>query len=248
MFWNNKSINVLVNSSIVEYDIKSGNTSVMRQFQLTDENEISRIESLAKKDRVIAVGNMMKDKDFSKALESGFNTVVDEFLKKNNLDRDDDVLMIMRDAVFVIVKPIQYQDIGSCHFRPKGSYSGFLRCSPYEFLVASDHIDVKGMKDEDLDLHKNGVLQMIRDVYDACSEYHMDTIKISQYLKELLVAYKEKALPLDYYREFNSTGKFKLIYDSHDIMMDSITEEDLPELSIDYNYVKIILPLIRNLI
>ena len=172
----------------------------------------------------------------------------DEFLKKNNLDRDDDVLMIMRDAVFVIVKPIQYQDIGSCHFRPKGSYSGFLRCSPYEFLVASDHIDVKGMKDEDLDLHKNGVLQMIRDVYDACSEYHMDTIKISQYLKELLVAYKEKALPLDYYREFNSTGKFKLIYDSHDIMMDSITEEDLPELSIDYNYVKIILPLIRNLI
>ena len=69
MFWKNPDIVLIVNSRITEYDIKSGNTSIMKAFNLASPKRIAEIESMKKDDRVVAVGNMSKNPEFSKALE-----------------------------------------------------------------------------------------------------------------------------------------------------------------------------------
>ena len=70
MFWKNPDFDKVINSRVIEWDIKSGNTSIMRAFKLCPLERIEELEGMKKQDRVIAVGNMMKDPDFSKKLES----------------------------------------------------------------------------------------------------------------------------------------------------------------------------------
>ena len=48
----------LTNRTIIEYDMKSANTSLAREFHLLPESKISEIESLGKKARVVAVGKI----------------------------------------------------------------------------------------------------------------------------------------------------------------------------------------------
>ena len=248
MFWKNPDFDKVINSRIIEWDIKSGNTSIMRAFNLCPIERIQELEEMKKQDRVIAVGNMMKDSEFSKKLESGFNQVVNEFMELNGLNKDDDVLRIMRDAVYVINKPIKYDTIREyCHFIPKNEYIGYFFLSPYEFFISQHSIDVKGIDDEKLKSHENGTLRVIRDVYDACVEYNMDQVKINAFMKGVVDAYIHRDLEFDAYREFNNESNFRINMYGHEVLSDAITERDLSDVDISFNYLKIIIPLIKLL-
>ena len=248
MFWKNLDFDKVINSRIIEWDIKSGNTSIMRAFNLCPIERIQELEEMKKQDRVIAVGNMMKDSEFSKKLESGFNQVVNEFMELNGLNKDDDVLRIMRDAVYVINKPIKYDTIREyCHFIPKNEYIGYFFLSPYEFFISQHDIDVKGIDDEKLKSHENGTLRVIRDVYDACVEYNMDQVKINAFMKGVVDAYIHRDLEFDAYREFNNESNFRINMYGHEVLSDAITERDLSDVDISFNYLKIIIPLIKLL-
>ena len=248
MFWKNPDFDKVINSRIIEWDIKSGNTSIMRAFNLCPIERIQELEEMKKQDRVIAVGNMMKDSEFSKKLEAGFNQVVNEFMELNGLNKDDDVLRIMRDAVYVINKPIKYDTIREyCHFIPKNEYIGYFFLIPYEFFISQHRIDVKGIDDEKLKSHENGTLRVIRDVYDACVEYNMDQVKINAFMKGVVDAYIHRDLEFDSYREFNTEPNFRINMYAHEILSDAITERDLSDVDISFNYLKIIIPLIKLL-
>lgn len=248
MFWKNPDFDKVINSRIIEWDIKSGNTSIMRAFNLCPIERIQELEEMKKQDRVIAVGNMMKDSEFSKKLEAGFNQVVNEFMELNGLNKDDDVLRIMRDAVYVINKPIKYDTIREyCHFIPKNEYIGYFFLSPYEFFISQHDIDVKGIDDEKLKSHENGTIRVIRDVYDACVEYNMDQVKINAFMKGVVDAYIHRDLEFDAYREFNNESNFRINMYGHEVLSDAITERDLSDVDISFNYLKIIIPLIKLL-
>lgn len=248
MFWKNPDFDKVINSRIIEWDIKSGNTSIMRAFNLCPIERIQELEEMKKQDRVIAVGNMMKDSEFSKKLEAGFNQVVNEFMELNGLNKDDDVLRIMRDAVYVINKPIKYDTIREyCHFIPKNEYIGYFFLSPYEFFISQHDIDVKGIDNEKLKSHENGTLRVIRDVYDACVEYNMDQVKINAFMKGVVDAYIHRDLEFDAYREFNNESNFRINMYGHEVLSDAITERDLSDVDISFNYLKIIIPLIKLL-
>ncbi len=248
MFWKNPDFDKVINSRVIEWDIKSGNTSIMRAFNLCPIERIQELEGMKKQDRVIAVGNMMKDSEFSKKLEAGFNQVVNEFIELNELNKDDDVLRIMRDAVYVINKPIKYDTIREyCHFIPKNEYIGYFFLKPYEFFIGQHNIDVKGIDDGKLASHENGTLRVIRDVYDACVEYNMDQVKINAFMKGVVDAYIHRDLEFDAYREFNNESIFRVNMYGHEVLSDAITERDLPDVDISFNYLKIIIPLIKLL-
>ena len=246
-FWKNQSILFVPNSRITEYDIKSGNTSIMRAFNLCDAKRIAEIESMKKSDRVIAVGNMSKDPTFAKNLEAGFNTVVKEFIKANELV-EDDVIDVYRDAVFVIVKEPKITTIReTCNFVKKNVYQGYIRCGSFEFFIGEDKIDVKGMRDELLEKHQNGILALIREVYDFCVKAQMNPVMINTYMKSIVKQYIDLDFVNEIYREFNSTSKYKMHYADMTTMEENITDIDLDNLDISYNYLNIILPLIRVL-
>jgi hypothetical protein len=214
MFYLNKNRDLIINSSIVEYDIRSGNTSMMRHYDLTDISTIEKIEKMEKGDRVRKVGLLMKeDKEFAKNLEKSFDLTVREFLSLNNLDIDYDVISIKRDAVFVINQDIKNPRIGDhiefvpknqyahyLYIKPLDSHRKFLPLKPHEFYIRRDFsIDNKGLSDDLLDKHQEGMLDLIRNVIKITSIDPSDNKMLYKFLKEYVDLYKKKELEFSKY-------------------------------------------------
>ena len=257
MFWINPNLPYIVDHSIGEYDIKSGNVSIMKCFKdrfappLKDD-QIDQIAALDKNARVIRVGNMMRDiPKFSETLEKGFNEVVYRFCEENHLDMTEsteDIVSIKRDAVFVVDKPIiKDRILQYCHFVKKNEYDGYIHIPGYEFYIDShaNRIDVKGMQDDKLEFHKDGILQLILDLYQECKSTNLNRYRVSKWLEDFCDAYLSRDLPFDYYRQFDSNSKFKMNMGSMEYFSDQIEEEDMEDLDIEYNYRKIIIPLLN---
>lgn len=247
MFRTNESLNPTINSRIIEYDIKSGNTSVMEYFQLRPSGLIKELKSLDKKSRVVAIGKMMReDKTFSKQLEDSFDKIIKLFIHENNL-LENDIVSIKRDAVFVKVKNVPITTFGNCvHFIPKNEYVGFIKLKNIEFWIKNkDGIDIKGINDELIPLHENGILSLIRYVYNEASNCGMDKIHLNKIFAELILAYKNREFEFDMYREFNPESKFKILLMDQFVMMDTISESFLERCDIRYNFENILIPLIR---
>lgn len=236
---------MVLNSTIVEYDIKQANVSVMEHFGLVKKSVIDKLKSFPDKKRKVVAGLMQqKDKELAKALEAAFTDIMQEFIAVNGLDIDLDILEINKDACFVISKTPKHCQFGPVLFRPKNSYHSFLKVGAFEFFVSDTTVDVKGLS-KYKDLHENGILMLIKDLVDTIISANSDTRIINNYLHELADAYKKKELDFEYYREFNSVSKFHMVIDGKDYTFDSINERDLDELDISYNYINVILPLIR---
>lgn len=243
MFYTNKNIPLVTRASIIEWDIKSANTSLMRYYNLYPLKKIEKIESMDKENRVIAVGKLMKnDKEFSKKLGSAFNDIIKEFISSNNIP-EEDIISVKRDAVFVRNFDIEKTAFGdSVLFVPKNEYKTFMKLPLYEFYINDYKIDVKGIVNEKLELHKNGMLRFIRDIYSFNGERY-DLSKY--YLKDFVLAYKKKELEFDMYREFSSGSTYRLDIDGYELLIDNISEDDMAYLDISYNYMNVILPSIR---
>ena len=257
MFWVNGNLPYIIDTPITEYDIKSGNVSIMRTFKDQFDpplnlEQIDQIANLDKSARVIRVGNMMRDiPKFSETLEKGFNTIVVEFCKENNLDTSEsseDIVSIKRDAVFVVGKEVYHTVIGEyCHFIPKNVYDGYMRIKGYEFYIDFQHqkVDVKGMQDQLLPLHKEGILNLILALYDECVKTGMDRTKISRWFADLCDAYLSRDLPFPYYRQFDEESKYRIQMGEMDYLTEDIDEEDLQDLNIEFNYKRILIPLLN---
>ena len=86
----NRDYPFIYNNEIIEWDIKSANTSLMSYYNLQPEKVIQKLASMAKFQREIAVGKLMKkDKEFSRNLEESFNKIIQEFMDANELSWDD---------------------------------------------------------------------------------------------------------------------------------------------------------------
>lgn len=251
MFYLNKDRSFIVNSEIIEWDIKSANLSIIKEYNLLSDNKIAKIEKMNKQDRVVFVGKeMAKDKDFSKILEESFNLIIKEFIKLNNLDEEYDVLSIKRDAVFIINKNPLITQLGKyINFIPKNTYTSFIYIKPYEFYFTNNDIEIKGLsknfEDEIKPLHQDGILAFLRDIIDIAANTNMNFRKMNMYLSEFVKAYKKKELPFNYYREFNASSKFKYIMYDNEMLMENIDDTILNNIDIQYNYINIILPLIQ---
>lgn len=249
MFWTNKNIPIAVNSEIIEYDIKSGNTSIMEAFQLAPPEKIKKLRDMKKEDRTRAVGLMMRDDPkFAKDLEAGFNQVVKEFLTTNELNLEENVISIKRDAVFVLNAKVRCTTIQDCcKFVPKGNYTEYLYVSPFEFYLDHDSIDVKGLSDDLIPLHQDGILYLIRTICETCATCHMDSTVINKLMHEITEAYKNRELDFACYREFNASSKFKVLYLGRELLMENMAENFIAKCDISYNYQHLIIPIIRAL-
>ncbi len=232
---------------INEWDIKSANTSLMRYYNLIDSKLIDKFEKMNKQHREEAVGRLSKkDKDFSKLLEKSFNNIINEFMEINNLDFDKDIIAIKKDAVFVRNKEIRHNIFGNgaVNFINKNTYSGCLLIPNYEFYYSKDKIDVKGINDNSIHYHQDGVLSLI----SLLMQNGHNWIELNQLLKDYAQVYKQRQLPFNAYREFNSLSKFRVNLYGEEILMDDIDEDLIEDVNISFNYLKIYLPILKILI
>lgn len=247
MFLINKNRPFITNAEIIEWDIRSADTSIIEYFNLMDQKKIDKLNKLSKSKRNRAVGILRQNKEFSKNLENGFKLMVKKFIEENNLE-EWDILSIKRDAVFVVNTDIRIKDIGCVHFIPKNTYFASIIIPRYEFYIPwNNTIDVKGISDECLEFHKDGILSFIRTIIDLYGSGNSDNkIALHQYLAEFVQRYKEKQLPLEYYRKFDSYSQFEVDYgDGNLALRKHITESDLDDLNILFNYQNVILPIMQ---
>ena len=244
--WTNPALRFLHNERIVEWDIKSANVSLMKFYNLVEPSKITSIESLSKQEREKTVGKMfLKDKNFGERLETAFTDIINLFLDANGLDKEEDIVSIKKDAVFVrnrTVKQSTFND--TVVFRPKGQYSGFMKIPQFEFYYSPSKIDVKGINDSVLPLHEDGMLEFIRGVFREAS----DNSELQMYIKEYSKAYKNRELPFNAYREFKQDSQFKVRIIGNDVYMSSIDENMLAHVDISYNYFTIFLEVLKLII
>lgn len=236
----NRDYPFIYNNEIIEWDIKSANTSLMSYYNLQPEKVIQKLASMAKSQREIAVGKLMrKDKEFSRNLEESFNKIIQEFMDTNELYWDD-IVSVKKDAVFVKNHKIAHSEFGAVHFIPKNQYKHVLLLPKYEIYISDSVTDVKGIPNDKLPLHEDGMLDFIRTTMDSASEMS----HLQSFFKEYVTAYKRKELEFDAYREFNSDSFFR-IGGEFPMMTDAMIEDDMEFLDISYNYINVIIPTIQ---
>lgn len=247
--WTNQNFSLLHHEDITEYDIRSANTSLMSYYGLAPEKEIVKIVNMKKDEREVTVGKMMrKSPEFGKRLEKAFDDIIQEFLEINHLNQEEDIVSIKKDAVFVRNRSIKHTSFGdSVLFRPKGRYTGFLQLpkGKLEFYYRKGQsMDVKGIADDLLPLHQDGVLDFLANVFEESSKW----TELQKYLKEYAKAYKERELPFDAYRQFDMNSKFLVHMYGQDVLMDKIDDTLMEYLDISYNYVNVFMDVLKIVI
>lgn len=243
-----------VNSSIIEWDMKRAGLNIIKEFQLLPESDIKEIEKLPKLEGDIKIGKLqIKDKDFSKELEQKFTDVMHQFMDVNHIDSDFDTLSIKKDACFIINKKVNVSEFGKyIKFVPKNEYHAYLYLKPFEFYFKRDgDVDVKGLvgdkkeRNRILSLHEDGIMNFISYVIELAETSNMNKKSLNSFLHSFVEMYKNRELDFDYYREFNIESRFRYQFMGNEMMTDNIDLKMLPKIDIEYNYKKIILPLIN---
>ena len=234
-----------INSTITEYDIKKANISLMRYYNLYPSEKLQALERLTKLQREVAVGLLQRDdKEFSKLLMKAFDDIVREFIFSNGLS-EDDIISIKKDAVFVINHPIEKSKFGdSVEFVKKNTYQDYLRIPGYEFYFkANGNIDIKGINSDRFKKSTDGILNFVNEVMEFYKDNNNSTL--CMYLADFVREYKKKELPFEYYRELNSQAEFRIIDGEYVITTDDMDESYIGQLDISYNYVNLVLPILR---
>lgn len=242
--YTNKTEPYIYNEYITEWDIKSANVSLLDYYDLADNDTINRLRNMKKSQREVAVGIMCRnDHELMLKLEKAFDDIINKFIISNKL-KDVDIISIKKDSVFVRNINIVNNVFGPVEFVNKNVYNGILLLPKYEFYYNPIKIDVKGINDKVLPLHKNGILKFIQNIMECGNKY----LEVCAYLHDFIEYYKKRELDLDYYREFTTDSAYKVKIGDNLVYLDNIDESMLMNTDITYNFYNIILETIKIII
>lgn len=241
--WTDKSISFLV-SDIIEYDMREAGFSIIKERKLLPQDQIDEIASIPdKKTRHITVGKVQRgNKKLREDMSQGFKDFRVWFGEANQLT-DDDILSIKKDAIFV--KKFCYNTEYGDHIRfiEKNTYTAFMQFGSFEFYLKENGLDVKGMQDDNLEPHINGILLIIQRVMKLLSQY--EETEAVKYVVKVMNDYKYYRLPVECYREFNSVNGYRIWQNESETVVKDVGESYKENLIIDYNYVNILVPLLN---
>ena len=80
----NKNISILSGRTIIEYDLKSANTSLCSEYHLLPQSQIDAIAALPRTQRVVKIGKLCrKNKEFNEGLKKAFIDIRRRFFEAN---------------------------------------------------------------------------------------------------------------------------------------------------------------------
>lgn len=226
----------LFNRTIIEYDMKSANTSLAREFHLLPEEKIAEIEAMGKQSRVVTIGKLkQKDKTYQEKEKAAFMEARRLFFTQNELS-DSDIVSVKKDAIFVS-RYVEKTKVGRyIEFRPKNEYTSFVYMKPLEIYFNKNGLDIKGISDDIYERYHKDCFGMF--LYEAIhlleSATKADALK---YIRKFFDDYKWRRLDTEYYREFNNLSQYR--YLDGTVAMDEY-EEDLFKVDISCNFKLII--------
>ena len=237
-------VNCLFNHRIVEYDMKSANTSSAREFSLLPEDKIKELEKLPKKEREITVGLIKRDTPgYSEKEKLGFIAARKLFFMQNEI-LDEEVISIKRDAIFVMRYVDHEQVTENINFRMKNEYTSYINFGRnLEIYSKPDGLDIKGIDDEIYEeRHSKYFGDFLHSVIRRVES--SDRNSYLTYIRYFFDNYKFRKLDAGYYREFNAKSQFHYL-DGNYAMEEY--QEDLSTLDISCN-MNLILKLMQMLV
>ena len=239
----------MIQNRIIEYDIKAANISMLRRAKVIKGSTLNELEALPKKERQILIGKMeIKNPNLKKIIADGILESKHELFMKNNI-LDSEVLSIKNDAIFIIGRKLKHTIFGEVEFRPKHTYSLYLKIEGIELYYdkQSDSLAVKGISDTIVDEpdHHNGMVRFFCDVMKYLVFDRREALR--EYLIKFADDYKSKRLPVCYYREFGSSNIYRtyISIQSHDLNLVMASDSDRDIINGVYNYTRYILPIIQ---
>lgn len=239
----------IVQNKITEYDIRSANTSALRQARKIKPSTLEKLEALPKHDREVAVGKMIRiDKSIQKTISREITRAKMELFQTNGV-QDNEILSIKNDAVFIIGRKLRHTKFGEMEFRPKHTYALYLNIDKIEFYYDQrEHtVTVKGIDDKIVEHpdHQEGMMSFLANVMRLLVFDRRAALR--KYLIEFSNDYKEKKLPVQFYRELNSDNIYRTDIDisGFSFNLEQATDADKDFINGIYNYTKFILPLIQ---
>lgn len=221
---------VLYNTEIFEYDIRSANTSLAREFKLLPEDMIRKLETLPKKSRVVEVGLYKKDhKEYNENEKHAFAEARHMFFDKNEIDPSR-IVSIKRDAIFMQGRVKHTRLTKNIEFRVKNEYEAFINLKPLELYYTSGKpLDVKGMNsDMYIEHHHPYFGGILEEMFVRLQNSEMKYVH--RYLRDVFDKYVWRELPGECYREFNPLSRYLYM---NGMTYDILT--DIEQLDIGYN-------------
>lgn len=232
----NNNILYVFNTDIYEYDMKSAGTSIMAEYDIVSKDTIKMLRSLPKKQRVVKEGKLQRTKEIAVKLSEGFANIRNRFYLQNDLDIGD-IISVNKDAIFV-TKKCKSLKFGEVSFVEKNHYSSYIRLERLQFYYDGS-VCVKGISDAMLKKHENGILAFLSNLFRSIESSEKSAVL--KYIRRTITDYKQRKLPIEYYREFNSASVYTTI--DSEWTYDDFWDERKEELDISYNLKHVLLPL-----
>lgn len=240
----NKEVTHLVNTSIREYDMKSGGFSILKKAEVFTDSELQMLESMPKYERNVWIGNLLRrEKALNQVLMEGFIEARRLLFEYNDIG-DHQILSIKKDAIFVINYPLTHTEFDGFKFELKNSYSSYYLLNGKEFYFRgkTKTMDVKGIGDDVLEDHQEYFLKDLGMIFSLAEKGNSEYL--IKYLRRYRDNYLNHRLPIETYRELNMENAYRTTYGNAlgTIMMDA--SKDSTAVDIGYNYIKYLIPLI----
>ena len=216
MLYNEKNYTInlgyLFNNYIREYDISKANINILFAKGVIDQELYSRLYSADRMVRQIYVGKMIKtDNVIQEILNEGIIEYKKKFFEANDIN-DSDIISIKNDALFILNKNPQILSFDNVKFVLKNTYTSFMRINEleiyYGYTFGNEVIDIKGIKDTDLDQYHMAFLNIIITFFNIIQR---SGSKLAlEYITNVINQYVNLALPIDCYRRFRSSNDYAL--------------------------------------
>ena len=245
------SIKYLVNTYIREYVLSKANINALLYTNRISKEEYDKFLSMDKKDREVSIGLMIKnDRSIYSDIQKGIIEAKRKLFLSNSIE-DFEVVSIKNDAVFTHGRKLQFTEFPPFNFVIKNEYTIYLQLQELEVYYRDTidpytgeiltNLDVKGIGDNNLLLHQNGILDLICEVcYRLQREKIEDTMS---WISNIYEKFIKKELPKDYYRCFDTFSMYKVHTFTRVATLSDVDDSMVPYLDINRN-----LLILRNLI
>lgn len=202
----NENIQYIFHTNICECDMVAASVSVCQRYKLLSDEKIEWLKLLPKEKRTVEMGKLQKDKSFSDRMIGGLLETRNIFIKENNI-KDEDIISLHSDAIFVIKKKEIKTKVNDIEFKIKNGYTSYIKYDDrMEMFYTGSYIDFKQFNKERLKDHTLGIVKYLTNVFKKIEDYDPT---ILDYIRKTNTRYLKDKLPEYWYNAFGNTGEYK---------------------------------------
>ena len=219
---------------IIEYDIQAANANILYSKKYIDEDEYKKITSMAKMNREIYIGNMIKKRpEVYTVIRSGITEYVKRLLVENNV-QEDEVVRIANDAVYINrMTDLPNTEFDHVRFVQKSKANNMVNIN--NVLIFSNYdnnqidVETKNLGELSSELHQKYLLGFI-----ANTIYLFERVSVEEAIQSVSNFYNDyvnRRLPVEYYMTFNSTPNYEIMANNFKIT----SAPSINDININYN-------------